>query len=67
MPDLIVALQPLQQKIAFTSEQYQQAFNKLREAENKIETLRQEKHFLAQEKAQTEGALRQLQAAKAAA
>lgn len=57
----------LQQKMAVTSEQYQQVCNKLREAEDKIETLRQEKLFLTQEKAQMEGALRQLQTAKAAA
>ena len=49
------------------SEQSQQALNNLREAEDKIEILRQEKLFLAQEKAQMEGALRQLQATKAPA
>lgn len=43
------------------------ATNDLRQAEDKIEALRQEKLFLSQEKAQMEGALKQLQGAKAAA
>lgn len=57
----------LQQKMAVLAEQHQRATHDLRQAEDKIEALRQEKLFLSQEKAQIEGALKQLQGAKAAA
>lgn len=57
----------LQQKMAVLAEQYQHTLNDLRQAEDKIEILRQEKLFLSQEKAQIEGALKQLQMTKAVA
>lgn len=57
----------LQQKMAVLAEQYQRALNDLRQAEDKIETLRQEKLFISQEKAQIDGALKQLLMTKAVA
>ncbi len=51
----------LQQRVVIFTEQFQQAKNDLQRAEDKIETLRQDKLFLAQEKAQIEGVLKQLQ------
>jgi hypothetical protein len=51
----------LQQRALILTEQLQRAQSDLQRAEDKIETLRQDKLFLAQEKAQIEGALKQLQ------
>ena len=51
----------LQQRVVIFTEQHQRAQSDLQRADDKIETLRQEKLFLAQEKAQIEGALKQLQ------
>jgi chromosome segregation ATPase len=57
----------LQQKMAVLAEQLQRAQDDLHQAEDKIEVLRQEKLFLSQEKAQMDGALKQLQKTKAVA
>jgi chromosome segregation ATPase len=56
----------LQQKMAIITDQLQRAQNDLGQANDKIESLRQEKQFLAQEKAQMDGTLRQLQKVSAA-
>lgn len=58
----IKALMQLQQEqIAVTANQLKNAQISLQQAENKIEQLRNEKLFLAQEKSNFEGALKQLQ------
>lgn len=59
--------QSLYQQVTVLTEQLQRAKNDLRQAEDKVETLRQEKLFLSQEKAQLDGALKQLQKAKTVA
>lgn len=56
----------LQQKMAVITDQLQHAQNDLRQANDKIESLRQEKLFLAKEKDQMDGTLRQLQKVSAA-
>lgn len=57
----------LQQRVTVFAEQLQRAQSDLRQAEDKVETLRQEKLFLSQEKAQIDGVLKQLQKTKAVA
>lgn len=62
--DLLVerdARSRLQQQVSIFTEQLQIAQKEIQKAEDKIELLRQEKLFLAQEKAHAEGALKQLQ------
>jgi len=51
----------LQQQVSILTEQLQVAQKEIQNAEDKIERLRQEKLFIVQEKAQTEGALKLLQ------
>jgi chromosome segregation ATPase len=57
----------LQQQMAVFAEQLQCARSNLRQAEDKIEALRQEKLFLSQEKAQMGGVLKHLQTTKGVA
>jgi len=56
--------QSLNQKVAVLTDKLQRAQEDLSQAENKISALRQEKMFLVQEKAELDGAFKQLQLMK---